>query len=131
MYPEDIARLFPRVPVGTPLRIINEPYLAGWRDGQLYLEAHAPLSEDTRHQNGSLEHLGQVLANRTSGKPAAVDRERTERIARQARGMPVPVTSQGTDLELQLALAPRVSSTPPWVSGDYDIEELRQLPTYY
>ena len=34
LYPEDIARLFPQVPVGTEVHIINEPYVAGWRDGK-------------------------------------------------------------------------------------------------
>ncbi len=27
---------------------MNEPVLAGWRDGQLYLEVHPPLAEDER-----------------------------------------------------------------------------------
>jgi L,D-transpeptidase ErfK/SrfK len=130
LYPEDIARLFPEVPVGTPLRIINEPYVTGWRDGQLYLEAHAPLAEDTKHRNGKLHPLEQMLASLTADGPAGVDRERAEQIAREARGIPVPVSSGSAGLEVQLAMAPRVSSTPPWILEDYDIEELKQLPTY-
>ena len=46
LYPEDIARLFPLVPEGTQVRIINQPYVAGWLKGQLYLEAHQPLDDD-------------------------------------------------------------------------------------
>ena len=35
LYPEDIEALFSRVPRGTAVRIVNQPVLAGWRDGQL------------------------------------------------------------------------------------------------
>ncbi|HYQ71283.1 MAG TPA: L,D-transpeptidase family protein, partial [Gammaproteobacteria bacterium] len=37
LYPEDIARLFPEVPEGTTVTIVNQPYLAGWKNGHLYL----------------------------------------------------------------------------------------------
>ena len=43
LYPEDISRLFDAVSVGTPVRIINQPYKAGWYHGVLYFEAHPPL----------------------------------------------------------------------------------------
>lgn len=45
MYPEDIELLFPQVPSGTVVRIINQPFKAGWRADELYVEAHAPLKE--------------------------------------------------------------------------------------
>ena len=45
LYPEDIESLFERVPVGTPIRIIDEPFKAGWSGGRLFVEAHPPLSE--------------------------------------------------------------------------------------
>ncbi|MEQ8659617.1 MAG: L,D-transpeptidase family protein, partial [Gammaproteobacteria bacterium] len=48
LYPEDIAPLFERVALDTPVHIVNQPVLAGWRDGELYLEVHAPLAEDGR-----------------------------------------------------------------------------------
>ena len=43
MYPEDIEALFPLVPVGTKVRIINEPVKVAWVDGELLLEAHPPI----------------------------------------------------------------------------------------
>jgi len=123
LYPEDIARLFPEVPEGTPVHIINEPYLAGWRDGQLYLEAHAPLAEDSQRWNGSLKPMEQALAAQTAGRPVEVNREKAEMIAREARGIPVPVTPGSPDLEALVAKAPRVTSTPPWAPADYDKTE--------
>ncbi|MBI3440447.1 MAG: L,D-transpeptidase family protein [Proteobacteria bacterium] len=38
LYPEDIALLFDIVKEGTPVTIINMPYMLGWRDGKLLLE---------------------------------------------------------------------------------------------
>jgi len=119
LYPEDIARLFPEVPLGTPVRIVNEPYLAGWRDGQLYLEAHQPLAEDSQRWNGSLKPMEQALAAQTAARPVEVNREKAEVIVREARGIPVPVTPGSADLEALVAKAPRVSSTPSWAPVDY------------
>jgi hypothetical protein len=45
MRPETIKELFKIVPVGTPVRIVNEPFKLGWRNGELYLEVHEPLQE--------------------------------------------------------------------------------------
>jgi L,D-transpeptidase ErfK/SrfK len=123
LYPEDIARLFPAVPEGTPVRIINEPYLAGWRDGQLYLEAHPPLAEDSQRWNGSLKPMEQALAAQTVGRPVDVSREKAETIAREARGIPMPVTPGSPDLGALVAKAPRVTSTPPWAPVDYETTE--------
>lgn len=40
LYPEDIAWLYPRVAIGTPVTFIDEPMKLGWSDGELYLEVH-------------------------------------------------------------------------------------------
>ncbi|MEE4144893.1 MAG: hypothetical protein V2I26_08845 [Halieaceae bacterium] len=85
---------------------------------------------DTRHQGDTLEPLKQLLAARTGDRPVEVNQERAQQVALEARGLPVAISGGGADVEMLLALAPRVASTPPWVLEDYDIEELRQLPTY-
>ena len=43
MFPENVAQLFPMVPVGTPVRIIDQPNLVGMRDGQVYLQSYKPM----------------------------------------------------------------------------------------
>ncbi len=42
LYPEDIEALYAQVPVGTPVRIVREPYLLGERDGVPMLQAFRP-----------------------------------------------------------------------------------------
>jgi L,D-transpeptidase ErfK/SrfK len=47
LYPENIELLFSLVEVGEPVQIINEPFLLGHFNGELYFEAHDPLEDDT------------------------------------------------------------------------------------
>jgi L,D-transpeptidase ErfK/SrfK len=45
MYNFNVLELSKMVPVGTPVRIINEPYKFGVSEGKIYLEAHTPLDQ--------------------------------------------------------------------------------------
>ena len=57
LYPENIEYLYELVKIGEPVTIINEPYLVGYLDGDLYLEAHAPLEDDTVNPGDRLDAL--------------------------------------------------------------------------
>ena len=46
MYNDDIAHLFPQVPEGSVVRIINQPVKVGRLAGALFIEAHAPFVDD-------------------------------------------------------------------------------------
>jgi L,D-transpeptidase ErfK/SrfK len=48
LYPEDIAVFFDLIPIGTKVTVVNQPYLFGWRDGTLYLQAYAVMEDDSR-----------------------------------------------------------------------------------
>lgn len=89
LYPENIAGLFRDVPVGTPVRIVNQPYKAGWRGDALYLEVH-PLLDDGPVAN--LTPLVRALINATRERRANIDWVAVERAAQQARGTPVRVS---------------------------------------
>ncbi len=119
LYPEDIARLFTEVPVGTSVRIVNEPYVVGWRAGRLYLDAHQPLSEQSDQKDNTLTDLKGALAKKAVGAPVSVDWRRAQRIVREARGIPVPISAGSPDLDGVLARAPTVPSEPYWAAADY------------
>ncbi|MEW5757707.1 MAG: L,D-transpeptidase family protein [Pseudomonadota bacterium] len=59
MYPEDIARLYPLVPVGTPVRVVDQPFKVGWADDGLYIEAHPPMVES--HATGARNRLTPLI----------------------------------------------------------------------
>lgn len=45
LYPEDIERLYPMVPVGTPVTVVSQPVKLGWRDGNLFIEVSPSLTQ--------------------------------------------------------------------------------------
>ncbi|MCG6939922.1 MAG: L,D-transpeptidase family protein [Thiohalocapsa sp.] len=114
LYPEDIERLFGEVPVGTKVRVINQPYIAGWKDGELYLEAHQPLAEDARRWKGSLAPMEQVVQAAGGDAPGAVDWQKAQEVARDARGLPVPIAPGSPGMDKVIADAHRVPRVPPW-----------------
>jgi L,D-transpeptidase ErfK/SrfK len=112
LYPEDIASLYPEVVPGTPVVIVNQPYLVGWDRGGLFLEAHAPLEEQRSRWQGSLEPLYEVVAAAAGERVGEVDWERAEALARNPMGIPVPILRGTPDLGRLLASAPRVLNPP-------------------
>ena len=49
LYPEDIAVFFDLIPIGTKVTVVNQPYLFGWRDGTLYMQAYKVMEDDSRN----------------------------------------------------------------------------------
>lgn len=119
LYPEDIARLFSQVPLGTRVHIINEPYVVGWRGGNPYLDAHKPLSEAAERSTRKIAVLQQVLAVSASRRSVAIDWERVRQTAAEARGIPIPISAGSPSLDAIVAEAPRVPSEPYWAAADY------------
>jgi L,D-transpeptidase ErfK/SrfK len=113
LYPEDIEALFDRVPSGTRVRIVDEPVLAGWRDGKLYLEAHAPLAEDERDLTVLADQAIAAAFERAGVDPVPVDAERVARIVEEQRGIPFPVLGTDDGIERYLASALVVENTVP------------------
>lgn len=91
LYPEDIEHLFSQVRVGTPVRIVNQPYLFGWHDNRLYLEAHAPLDDDEREWRDRLLPMARSSLVESGSADPSIDEQRLYRIADDQRGIPVPV----------------------------------------
>lgn len=105
LYPEDIEALFERVPRGTPVRIVDEPVLAGWRDGELYLEVHQPLEEDERDLHEEATRVIAAALERAGRAGVELDAAAIARVVEERRGMPFPigVSSHGPDAYLAAA----------------------------
>jgi L,D-transpeptidase ErfK/SrfK len=95
LYPEDIEALFGMVPVNTPVMIVNQPYKWGWHSGELLIEVHPPLQEDAV-EPPTLTDLTRLIVEATSAEPLPIDWIGAERIWREARGIPAPVSVAGT-----------------------------------
>lgn len=94
MYPENIEELFGKVAVGTPVRIIDEPYKAGWKGDVLYLEAHPPLVEADRRPGSNLTPMVVALTKVVSRRLDDRAWQAAARIATQGDGIPTPIFAQ-------------------------------------
>ena len=94
MFPEDIEALFEDVPIGTPVRIVNQPYKLGWTDDGFYLEAHPPLDEHTMADAWSMTELTRAFVAATEeGQGETFSWELAEVVASRSLGVPEFVSS--------------------------------------
>ena len=94
MLNHNVLELADLVPVGTKVRIINEPYKFGMSEGKLYLEAHETLSDD-----GEVSVVDKhaavvnVLLKREDIQDAhRLDWELVREVVAAQVGMPIPIT---------------------------------------
>jgi L,D-transpeptidase ErfK/SrfK len=113
MYPEDIEGLFKRVARGTPVRIVDEPVLAGWQDDVLYLEVHPPLAEDHRDVAAEADRVIAAALARKGQVGVVVDAGAVAQIVAEKRGLPFPVLASTPRPADYLANARIVENTAP------------------
>src|SRR6202789_3173444 len=99
LYPEDIAVFFDMIPIGTKVTVVNQPYLFGWRDGTLYLQAYTVMEDDSRDWNKNRKLLLGKLLNPKLQKNVAdhdneIDWQRVGDLAHTPRAVPVPITGE-------------------------------------
>jgi L,D-transpeptidase ErfK/SrfK len=111
LYPEHIEALFEAVPVATPVRILNQPYKAGWHGDELYLEVHAPLSErkDAPKLETAVDNLtpvvSQVIAATRGRVGYEVDWDKVHDVVDAQAGIPVAVTRSGATTPASTSVA--------------------------
>jgi L,D-transpeptidase ErfK/SrfK len=90
LYPEDIQRLFETTPVKTRVKIVNQPYLIGRRDGIVYMEVHTPFEE-----SGTTELKKAYAKLKTLEKKSGqvLDWKKVKEAVAEARGIPVPISA--------------------------------------
>jgi L,D-transpeptidase ErfK/SrfK len=91
--PEDIARLFPQVPVGTPVNIVNQPVKAGWYGGKLYLEVHPALEEYPNTKGAMVQEAQMALNSALSGRAAKLDSGAIEAELSRKTGLPLVIST--------------------------------------
>ncbi len=125
LYPEDIIPLYEQVKTGTPVYVVNQPMLAGWHEGMLYLDAHPPLQDDGRNwRKGVRPLLKAEAAKGRAGKGgrAAVDWDKVTQLVAKPRGIPAPILVGAPPLETVLANIQVVENSVP-EGANYQREE--------
>lgn len=118
MYPEDIKTLFPQVPVGTPVTVVDQPVKVGWIDEQMYIEVSPNQDQSLKIEEDGVVKSYEITAEdmkRISKKAGEHADKINWTIVRKAvqehRGVPVSVL--------------RVNSHPRSASQE-DLQELMQ-----
>jgi L,D-transpeptidase ErfK/SrfK len=91
MYPEDVARLFDAVPVGTPVTLINEPIKIAIVDGEVWLEVHPPVDAEGQTIEPDLADFEQRLDAALGPLEVAIHWDRALEALREARGIPIVI----------------------------------------
>ncbi len=100
LYPEDIARLFGDIKVGTLVTVVDQPMKVTKMDGQLWLEIHpTQLQADEVEQTGTLTPSKpaefEFLLTSAAGDDAnRIDWEKAKRAALERRGIPIAVLKE-------------------------------------
>ena len=108
LYPEDIAQLFELAPIGTPVRVVNQPYVFGWHDGALHIQAFDVLEDDKRDwKKAQAKLLNKAMAERIKTELAArkekIDWAAVAKLSEEPRGIPVSVTGGPDQLDAIVA----------------------------
>lgn len=129
LYPEDIASLFAGVPVGTPVTVVDQPYLAGSGHDGLVLEVHEPAAGSAKTASAALKQaVAAAQARQRPEERAAVDVARAQAEAARHSGYPVPIAVGAPDTAHYLATAaeaPRPAAPDPVATpseGDWYVD---------
>lgn len=87
MYPEDIQALFELVPVGTPVRIIDEPVKVAWVDGELLLEVHPPIDAEGKTIEPDLPTFEALLEAAVGDSTVAIHWDYAREVLQRADGV--------------------------------------------
>jgi len=107
MYNNNVLEMADMVPVGTTVRIINEPYKFGISGGKVYLEAHTPLDESGNPSvvDKHTTVINALLKREDLANNLRINWDEVRDVVAAEDGMPVEIAEPGT-------AAPAVNNTP-------------------
>ena len=92
LYPEDIERLFPLVPIGAPGEFAYQPVKVGLRGGAVYVEAHRDI-----YGHAPAQYREAVAAFSRAGLADRVDQQALLRALEDGYGMPIRLTPEPSE----------------------------------
>ena len=97
MYPEDVATLFERLPVGTAVRLINVPVKVAWINGALLLEAHPPVNAQGESFEPDVDQFSGLLRAAVGDTTVAINWDYAREVLRKANGVIATVGLEADD----------------------------------
>jgi L,D-transpeptidase ErfK/SrfK len=97
MYPDDVAALFPLIPVGTQVRLINEPIKVAWVNGELLLEAHPPVDAQGQSFEPNIDQFAELLRAAVGDATVAIHWDYAREVLQKADGVIATVALEADD----------------------------------
>jgi L,D-transpeptidase ErfK/SrfK len=118
LFPEDIAQLFDMVPIGTQVRVVNQPFEFGWQEDKLYMQPLDVLEDDTRDWKKApkkllSKSLASTLQKQLKAHDEEVDWDLVSSLSKSPRGVPVPISTTAASVDQVLAAATVVQNEVP------------------
>lgn len=118
LYPEDVATIFPMLPIGTKVTVVNQPTLHRVQDGRLWVQSFPPHEE---HPEAKAAAKGQRFTKQLQAKMAqrgqqaglTVDWTLTQQVVDGATGVAVPVSQPASGVDTHLESARVVENRIP------------------
>lgn len=118
LFPEDVEFLYELVRPGTRVTVVNQPFVFGWHQGQLFMQAFDVLEDDPRDWKRAQQRLlSRALANQLQRdlktRGVTIDWAAVSRFSHEPRGLPVPVSLADSSYDGLIAQATRVRNAVP------------------
>jgi len=91
LYPENIEWLFPKVPIGTPVMIVNQPYKFAYVGDELFFQAYPSLEPEDDAYARSLTRVMEVFVQVADSTTTKIDWDRIDEAYQKPTGVPVLV----------------------------------------
>ncbi len=132
MYPEDIKALFPQVPVGTPVTVVDQPVKVGWIEESLYVEVSPTQDQSLKiEEDGVVEPYEMTAADKAIiNKKAGVYADKinwdvVEKAVKDHSGYPVEVLNvTGKDLKKQVKSEPATTKEEAKVTSKKAVKKV-------
>ena len=123
LFPEDIAQLFDMVPIGTKVRVVNQPFVFGWRDDKLYMQPLDVLADDTRDWKKAprkllSKSLASTLQKDLKAHNEQVNWDVVSALSKSPRGLPVPISAPIATAQISTPTATATAATPLAASAE-------------
>jgi len=105
--------LFTLIPVGTRVRLVNEPVKVAWVEGQLFLEAHPPVDAEGQSIEPDLQLLSQKLDQALGNDTAAIHWDLARTTLQAASGIPTLVGLAADNPDQPGVSPPSAAAAPP------------------
>lgn len=89
MLPENIEQLFPQVPVGTPVHIVNQPIKVGWLENALYIQVYPNLEKNETPYEDRLEKALELIVRANNNQYPVIEGAALRKALEEKSGRPV------------------------------------------